>query len=55
MRKPVKTKTFESTAGKITYRRISWATFYKIRPDRKPTAANDNMPAAGAAAFSKAA
>jgi len=38
----VKTRTYDSSQGTITVRPISWATFYKIRPDRKPAAANDN-------------
>lgn len=49
----MKNKTFDSSQGTITMRRISWREFFKIRPDLKPTAANDNSPA-GASTSSKA-
>lgn len=29
-------------SNKVTRRRITWAEFFKIRPDRRPVAANDN-------------
>ena len=38
----MKVKTYDSSQGTITVRRISWREFFKLRPDRKPTAANDN-------------
>lgn len=38
-------KTFESSHGRITVRRISWAEFFRLRPDLRP--ANDNRPPVG--------
>lgn len=37
----------------VNVRKISWAEFYRLRPDLKPQAANDNQPAGKQAANAK--